>query len=163
MPFQPLLERFRDVAINETRAVAVAGDPSLPDGRYLFTELFCNEADCDCRRALLHVLRSDDVSAGSYAPLATLSFGWEDERFYREWASFPLTDEDLRELKGPALQRLTQQSRLAPALLRVFETAVVDDEYVERLARHYKLFRTAIEGRRRLRVAAMNTKRIRKR
>jgi len=55
------------------------------------------------------------------------------------------------------------QSRSAPTLLRLFETVVTEDACLERLARHYSLFRAAIEGRRRLRVAAMNTKRIRNR
>jgi hypothetical protein len=145
MPFVLFHEFFPEVAEAETRSVTRWGDPELPDASYGFVELFCDEEGCDCRRAFIWVV-SEQVRTKSGSPLATISYGWEDERFYEEWASFPLTAEDLDELKGPALVRLTPQSEHAPKLLELFEMLLEDEEYAQRIERHYQMFRSAIDG-----------------
>jgi hypothetical protein len=91
---------------------------------------------------MMSVVASDHLST----PLATLSFGWEDEAFYRRWASFGLSKADLHELKGPALVRLAPQSEYAPVVLRHFEVLLQDKQYVARIVRHYQQFRGAIEA-----------------
>ena len=82
--------------------VRLTGHRSL-SGTYGFVEMFCNDERCDCRGAFIQVLVDVSPRLGDNRPLATISFGWEDESFYRKWASFPLSNEELAELKGPAL------------------------------------------------------------
>ena len=79
-------------------------------------------------------------------PFAPFHFGWEPESFYRQWASFELDADDLEELRGPALMRLAPQSRYAPALLDRIRSVLKDPAYVDRIVRHYQMFRDAIES-----------------
>jgi hypothetical protein len=143
MPYAPFYELFPDVAPNETRSIHVL-DPrgELPLGEYGFLELFCNEEGCDCRRAFINVMHT---SGRKVTQVAAISYGWEDASFYRKWASFPLSKEDLHELKGPALLRLQPQSEYAPILLEHFEMMLRDQAYAKRIERHYEMYRRAID------------------
>jgi hypothetical protein len=58
---------------------------------------------------------------------------WEPESFYREWASFPLSKEDLDELKGPGLMSMAPQSEYAADLLPLVKMALQSELYVEGL------------------------------
>jgi hypothetical protein len=148
MPFAPFYELFPEVAQAETRSITVlkAGS-ALPDGTYGFVEMFCNDERCDCRRAFIQVLSDHSPRLRDNGPLATISFGWEDESFYRKWASFPLSNEELAELKGPALASMAPQSRYASVLLVHFKILVHDEAYAERIARHYRAYREVIDRR----------------
>ncbi len=143
MPFVPFHEYFPEVAANETRGVFQPGpDGTLGEG-VVFGELYCDEPGCDCRRVVFHVFAKGRLSE----PLATLTFGWEPASFYRKWASFPLSAEDLEELMGPALMRLTPQSPRATEMLEHERTLLADPVYVERLIRHYRMFREVVDGK----------------
>lgn len=50
----------------------------------------------------------------------------------------------LDELKGPALNIGSLQSEYAPALLEEVESVLEDDDYAERIKRHYRMFKDAI-------------------
>lgn len=135
----PFFSKFPDLAVAETRSVKVRGDDDLPDGEYGFIEFYCNEPACDCRRVVVSVVSPDP----GLTPLATISFGWESLQFYRD----RLGDlEDAAVLKGPTLDPLHPQTKYAPALLRLFRFVLTDDAYVERLKRHYQLFKGFTHG-----------------
>jgi hypothetical protein len=102
---------------------------------------------CSATRAFIQALPDAASRLRDAGPLATISFGWEDESFYRKWAKLPLSKEDLDELKGPALARLTPQSSYASELLRHFKMLVQNEAYVERIARHYKAYRALVDAR----------------
>ena len=141
MPFSSFHDRFPDVAETETRTLRLVRDSGL--GEHIgFLELFCDERGCDCRRVFIHAVCPEM----GRATLATISFGWEPDSFYRSWARFPLSDEDLRELKGPALVRLTPQSAHAEEMLELFTEQLLDAPYVDRIVRHYKMFRETVEA-----------------
>jgi hypothetical protein len=79
-----------------------------------------------------------------------ISWGWEPLAFYRGWGGFPKTAKDAKGMKGPALAPLNTQSPLAPALLELAENMLFSSpDYVERIKRHYAMFRGKIDGRRR--------------
>jgi uncharacterized protein YecA (UPF0149 family) len=78
-------------------------------------------------------------------PRANLSWGWEPASFYRAWAGFPLDDDDLAELKGPGLVRLSQQSAEASQLLETFRRLLDDASYAARIVEHYRAFRALVE------------------
>jgi hypothetical protein len=141
MPFVSLEAYVPEVVPREIRSVHVVEHGEIQRA-YTFLELFCDEKGCDCRRVMFHVV-SDE--RGARQPRATLSWGWEPDAFYRKWASFPLSAEDLEELRGPALARLAPQSEESSAMLAHLRTLLADEGYTQRVIRHYRLFRERVE------------------
>ena len=144
MPFILFHDFFPEVAGKETRTATVLNNPDgkLPSGDYGFLEMYCDEADCDCRRVYFDV-----ISRGSAQTEAFITWGWENEEFYRSRSKLDLSPEDLAELIGPALATGQPQGKLAPALLDfVRDIILADAAYVERIKRHYKMFRERIEN-----------------
>jgi hypothetical protein len=134
--------RLPEVAESETRTLFLMKDGE-PERAYEFVELFCDERGCDCRRAWIQVF-SDEPNVEQ--PRANISWGWEPAGFYRKWASFHLTADDLAELKGPGLVRMARQSEEAPDILARFrEVVLADARYAARIVRHYKAFRALID------------------
>ncbi len=133
----PFWERFPDVAERETRVVTLTRPMGgLPAGSYAFVELYCTDPECDCRRVFLQV--ESDHSLGPV--LATIAYGWASVAFYRKWLGGDL--DDARELAGASLELFNVQTRLAEPLLGLFETLLLPDEnYVDRLKRHYAMFK----------------------
>ncbi len=144
MPFVLLHNYFSELAERETRTLMIPepGVEDLPAGSYSFLEMFCDEPECDCRRVLFHVLSSVTQDF-----VATISYGWEDPSFYSKWIGFD-NPEMLAAMKGPALNIGSPQSELAPMLLEaVRDLLLPDPAYIERVKRHYSLFREKIGGK----------------
>ena len=138
----PFFSRFPELAARETRTVKLL-EPfaGLPAGEYGFLELYCNEPTCDCRRVLFQVCRADRPNK----VLATINYGWESEDFYAQWLHGDR--ESARELVSASLDPLNAQSKLSPALLEVCRHIVLQDRaYVDRLRRHYRMFKHAQRG-----------------
>ena len=148
MPYVGLGSLLPDVAARETRVARSQGEGGLPAGEYAFVELFCDEAHCDCRRTFIQVWGPSSAKNPEARRLATISYGWESEDFYRRWAKYPLDAEELAELKGPALISTDSQSQLAPLLLRMFQHLLLDEAYARRLVRHDEMFQAAAFARR---------------
>lgn len=133
----PFTMRFPELGPRETRTMRFLKDDVVPRGNYAFLELYCEEEDCDCRRVMLTVI--DESTPGKI--WATISFGWDPP----EW----LTDEtDLEGLgataSGAFLDPLCPQSEYAAEFLDLFEWMITQDPaYVERLKRHYAMFKGA--------------------
>lgn len=142
VPFTLLYHLLPDVARAETRSLLLPGPDGVPRDGVAFMEMFCDERACDCRRALFRVAPSHDPNR----VLATISYGWEPDSFYREWAGYPLDDDDLDELRGPSLMRLAPQSDRADEMLELCRELLRDDAYRERVIRHYALFRAIVDG-----------------
>ena len=133
------MERFPDLGARETRSARIAGRDDVPDGEYGFLEFYCDEPGCDCRRVTISVLRRD---TGQGRIWATISYGWENADFYRRWSN---ASSDPIELQGPCLDSLNPQTEYSPALLDLFRCLLESTEYVERLKRHYRMFRDSLE------------------
>jgi hypothetical protein len=137
-------ERFLKVAKRETRTITVASwaNIDLPPRDYTFLEMYCDEPGCDCRRVFINVLSSPHGDT-----VAVIAYGWECPDYYAEW----MGDDDprsIRDLKGPILNFCSPQSKHTPALLALFrEVLLKDEEYMERVKRHYRMFREAIDGK----------------
>lgn len=129
----PFSERFpsSDMLILHSRK----GQP-LPEGEYGFTEWYCDEDGCDCRRVLYIVLSPQFPGRR----LATINYGWESEKFYTTWMHGDA--EAGREICGGCLDPLNEQSEFAEELLRGFrETVKAKPEIKEHLKRHYEMFK----------------------
>ena len=138
MHFIPLHEKFPAVAEKETRCITlgVKNDFNLPADSYVFSELFCNDPKCDCRRVYF-VVYSDKHKKH----IATIAWGWEKRSFYIKW--FGSDDKELiDDLMGPCLEMMNTQSDNSPALLNVLKQILLADvAYVERVKRHYAMFK----------------------
>ena len=146
MAFVLFHDRLPEAAERETRTITVLGhsDYGLPSGDYSFLEMFCDEAECDCRRVFFYV-----VSAPHHRLEAVVAWGWETRDFYAKWmrSEDPVT---AAELKGPTLNLGSPQSALAPGILKLTEEVLLrDGAFVERVKQHYVLFRGTIDGSRR--------------
>jgi len=144
MPMVPFFTQCPEVAEAEFRTAKVIEDPHIPPGEYGFLELYCDEADCDCCRVFIHVITP---KMGSKKPLATINFGWESEDFYRKWMHGFEEDDFIQEMKGPSLAPMAPQSDLAPHFLELFQSMLQDQAFVDRLRRHYRLFRETVESK----------------
>jgi hypothetical protein len=142
MPFRLLYDLLPEVAKAETRSVCVSkAQGGLPPGWYSFKEMFCDEPGCDCRRAFFWV----DASFRD-GPEAVIAWGWEDLAFYRAWMKHGDKDET-GYLQGPVLNIGSPATDLAPHLLDLFRQVLLKDtDYIERVKRHYWMFRGAIEA-----------------
>ena len=155
MPYVSLYEHLPMLAMNETRTISVLTDSnSLPRGDYMLVEMYCDEPDCDCRRVIFTVKPSF-----SKQPVAVIAYGWEDRDFYARWYhhdkdgskgvtynDLSKTDKsDIDEIKGPCLNSFSQQSKYASEILSlVTEKILTDEMYVERLKRHYMVFKRKV-------------------
>lgn len=139
MPYASFGEKFPDLAEKETRSATVPNNDVIPKDKYGFAEFYCNEVDCDCRRVFLNVY---SVQQGI---VAVVAFGWESEKFYAKWMgdSNPAI---IKELKGPVLNMASKQSKFASYWLKfITDVLLKDEQYIERLKRHYQLFRKKID------------------
>ena len=128
--------RLPQIAERETRTLTVYGREDLPDGEYGFVELYCEDEKCDCQRVLIWVV---SLATGSKI-WATINFGWESIEFYARWTR---NRELALQMSGAHLDPINPQSEYANVLLDYFVKMVADEEYVERLKRHYYQFRAA--------------------
>lgn len=126
--------KFGELAFKETRSVTVPAGNPMPAGEYGFLEYYCTDENCDCRRLIIRVF---DQHSGDKV-WATISYGWENAAFYRKWS--PGTD-NAEEWSRPTLDPINPQSKYAEYFLALFGQMIQDQAYVNRLKRHYKMFR----------------------
>ncbi len=144
MPFTAFDRYFPEVARAETRTITVLpGSPlGVPAGDYAFLEMYCDEPGCDCRRVMFSVMSSTHKGL-----VAVIAWGWEDRGFYARWWGRD-DPEGVEELKGPVLNLGSPQTRHSKRLLELAQQYLLTDPaYVERIKRHYALFRAEIDGK----------------
>ncbi len=143
MGYAPFHQYFPEIAENETRSFSMyeKSETEIPAGRYFLIESYCNEPGCDCRRVFLSV-----NPKGSDELPAVIAYGWEKNKYYAKWYG-ENDSEVIKGLKGPTLNLSSPQSGLAPEFLEVVKFILKDKQYVDRLKRHYELFREAIENK----------------
>ena len=138
MYFAPFYTYFPKLAPTETRSVTVVDYPNLPDGEYGLIESYCKKPGCDCRRVMLNIYTSN-----SNELKAVIAYGWESKAFYTRWYS----DDDpdmIQQMQGPILNFGSPQTAIAPGLLQLVSNILEDKAYVERLKRHYQLFKKVV-------------------
>jgi hypothetical protein len=137
MFFRSFSELCPQIALEETRTFTILKEGELPSGTYILAESYCNQPDCDCRRVMLTVYREETGEIE-----AVVAYGWESREFYRRWTSWEPDEREVSCLKGPMLNPMSQQSPLAPVILKfIAEVILADFDYVERLKRHYRIFK----------------------
>lgn len=146
MSYRPFYERFPELAWKETRSITILpGHPFLPADEYGLLELYCADKNCDCRRVFFNV-----VSRKQQTIVAVVTFGWEDESYYRQWfggENDETTDLAVNEMAGVGLNPTSSQSPIAPALLETIRQILRDTAYVERIKRHYQMYKELVDPR----------------
>ena len=139
MMMEAFFSKFPDVARNETRSITILNDSyGLEQGQYSFIEYFCNDAECDCRRAMIQVLGPGDRS------FATLGYGWESANFYTNWM---FGDEEFgQNASGAHHYEMSPQTEHSDQLLILFKQMLEDAHFANRIKAHYQLFKGAFEG-----------------
>lgn len=127
----------------EMRVISVQNHQRLPDGAYGLIDSFCADPDCDCRVIYIFV-----VSESRPGVLASITFGWESLEFYRKWMGVDKVDDVIRNLKGPALMPMAQQTKFSHALLELVALRLKEHSYVDLLKRHYRQFKDALRRNR---------------
>jgi hypothetical protein len=143
MPYASFHDYFPQIAEKETRTIAVFDpDAPVPPDEYALVEMFCDEPGCDCRRVFLAVISSQKRRIET-----VIAYGWESREFYVRWFGCD-EPEVIRELQGPVLNLGSPHSPIAPEILDMVDELVLSDEiYVERVKRHYRMFRDVIDHR----------------
>jgi hypothetical protein len=139
MPFSYFGGKFPDIAVSEMRTVTVPDNGFVPRGEYGLVESYCDEVDCDCRRVFLNVCSKEQDKF-----VAVVAYGWESEKFYAKWMKGN-DPEIIKELKGPILNWGSPQSEFSADWLKFIAKVILKDkQYVERLKRHYLMFKQKI-------------------
>jgi len=148
MPYVYFWKYFPKIAENQTRVITIFdknNEFDLPIGEYAFTEMYCDEKGCDCRRVFFSVIYERKQVA------AMIAYGWEPAEFYAQW----MRDDDpdvIEQLKGPTTSMLGPQSDKAGQILEMLKKDILTDEkYVDRIKEHYRLFRERVNNPRRRR------------
>jgi hypothetical protein len=143
MPYTSFHHFFREIAARETRTMNVMReDDVVPKGSYGLLEMYCDDPGCDCRRVFLEVY---DWERGQ--DMAFIAYGWESREFYRKWFSGN-DPEIVRDLQGPVLNVGSPQSKYAPAFLKIVKDVILSDPaYIERLKRHYQMFKEKVDSK----------------
>jgi len=154
MPYTVFHEKFSEIEKEETQSLIAIADPELPEGNYALVEAYCDEVGCDCRRVFFNIYseRRNEV-------VAVIAYGWENRKFYADWFG----DNDpqiIDDLKGPALNLASHQSELAPILLDKIKYVLNDRNHIERIKRHYRMFKDFIEKENRTAKSIKSDKRV---
>lgn len=74
---------------------------------------------------------------------AIFNYGWETKAFYRKWSNRSVFADGMA---GAVIEQFGENGPHSEALFDLFKNVILTDaEYVERLKRHYKLFRSRVE------------------
>ena len=139
MPMVPFFTKLPEIAAVETRELIILNNPKIPGGAYGLWESYCDELDCDCRRVFINFVPVDSPED----ILATISYGWETPKFYKKWMG-TVNKEFMEMMTHPFLEISCPQSEYAKDFLELFQGVIKDESYVERLARHYFLFKEEV-------------------
>ena len=144
MPYVAFHELCPDVASRETRTITVLPAPSsasqprnTSSSRCSATSQGAIVAECSFRCILPRKSTSWPSSPGDGKITPSTHGGWE-------WTIRAL----IREMQGPILNLASPQSENAEALLKLAQKMLLADPvYVDRIKRHYTLFRSKIPDR----------------
>lgn len=126
MPFDTV---FMDIAEKEVRVIHARRDEDLPNGTFLFREMFCADTGCDCRRVILHVYWVEEKQT-----VASINYAFEPP-------VAPYEDEGQM-----FLDTLNPQSWLSETFLSTFTKMIGSDRaYHDRLVRHYTMWKQVVD------------------
>jgi hypothetical protein len=123
---------FPEKCATELRTAQFPAEEGLPfpPGTYIFTEFFCPDLTCDCRRVLIKVLHAPEREDRPQE-IATISYCWHDSPD-ASWQKI------IGDSSNPILDPFHRQAGYAEKLMEFWHDMLGrDQKYAERLQRHY--------------------------
>jgi len=139
MESAPFAKIVPEIGLDETREVEVIVDCFVPKDVYGFVEMYCMDPDCDCRKVILQIF-----SIKNNKFIASIDYGWESREFYAKWLSVRPDSKIIDRLVNPSLNPLGPTSSIANGVLQLV-TENITPFYIERLKKHYKLFKSKLK------------------
>lgn len=138
MLLKSFFEYFPELAKTELRNICCQNHPKLPNGIYLFNEMYCPDIHCDCRKVTIVVMTpNNDI-------FATIAYGWASPKYYYKWG---LDRKGVKWLTQGNLDPLGSQSPYANEFLNIFLSMLDKDRfYTKRLKEHYDLYKKALSS-----------------
>lgn len=121
---------FPEVAKADGRLLLFTDPSTGPTGAFLFTEYYCIEPGCDCRRVIVKVVHVESTST-----VATINHSFEA----------PTPDDIDADLGQTFLDPLNEQSNWSPFFMKVFLDLMLDHAFAEGLVRHYEMVKAAVD------------------
>jgi hypothetical protein len=141
MHFELFEKYFPEIAERETREIIINRPSGTLSGGYGLLEMYCIDPECDCRRVMFFIVSEKEEST-----VAVIGYGWENKAFYEKWYG-EKDNSVINALKGPSLNSASKQTKFAPELLEVIKNVVLkDNDYVQRLKKHYKIFKRELKN-----------------
>ena len=122
---------FPEVAQREVRSLHLKYDNDsggIPAGEYFFVESYCTNPDCDCERVTI------DVAERGLGIVASISYDLDPAA-----PTYPGRP-------NPCLDPSSRQGPYAERVLGLFKDVALNEEYNERLKRHYRLVKSAMRS-----------------
>ena len=144
MRFSSFFDQFPKLIESEFRNIFISDNglcKYVPPGNYAFLEMYCVDANCDCRKVIIHVITDEH-----FKTWAILNYGWESEEYYRAW--WGKNHLLYRPMSGVIFDPPTNDP-LKQEFLKVFTDIIQSDKkYARRLQTHYFMFKEAMQKKR---------------
>jgi hypothetical protein len=131
MQLTPYHLSFPEQAATETRSITIQQvQKGIDPGEYVFLEFFCDDATCDCRRALIGVYDAN------HQLMANISYGWEKLKFYEKWMGSRV---GIEHIPGVNLYEMQPQGKGCKNFVAFFKEMIArDPAYEKRIRQHYQ-------------------------
>jgi hypothetical protein len=118
-------------------------------GGYVLMEWYCSDTTCDCRRVILRILKMNGPEWDpAQPPEATLTYGWGTRTHCQNWLGGGVSEQELDWHLTLNLEPISPQSPHAEHWLTLVKEIFANDPaYVDRLGKHYRLMRSALQGK----------------
>jgi hypothetical protein len=127
-------QQFPDLAGQDPCQMALMDVNPEVDGFYNLVDFYCLDPDCDCRKVFVFVMNSRQKQ------MATITYGWEDAKFYRALG----TDREVAQALSSRgfLPPMAPQSKYAQHFFIGFSWMVTDQDFIVRFKDRYRLFKS---------------------
>ena len=134
MEFAPAGEIIGEA--HRVRTVRISGSALLPDGEYVFVDMYCTDPSCDCRKTMVQVLHN-----GKH--VATINYGWESPSFYRRWMGCEADEPDMPQMHGASID-ITSPNLVPPQAMLSLFNALLNERWIGMFRKHYKAVKAAL-------------------
>jgi len=119
------------------RSVVIADDPHLPSGEYSFIDTYCTDNTCDCRKTIIQIFHEKKH-------VSTVSYGWENPKFYLRWLKNTKDRELAEEMSGLSID-YSSPDRVSPEGILLLVNHLLDEKWISILKENYRLIRKTVK------------------
>lgn len=124
---------------HQIRSVQIEKSLKLPDREYAFIDMYCSDADCDCRKTMIHVLHN-----GKH--VSTINYCWESQSFYENWMGDNNETNPYTPMTGASID-ISSPNRVDPNEMLGLFNHLLSDVWIAKFKAHYQAFKAALPGK----------------